>query len=330
MIGAGLQATRRLPAMSTDPQVELRIIIDTNADRARLLAQTYHCAWGTDWRQVIPDTKIDIVVVLTYPDTHAAITRAALRAGKDVLCEKPLTRTEKEAQELLALAKKTRRILKCGFNHRHHPAIAEAHRLFTQGIIGRPLFGRGCYGIGGRPGVEKEWRSNPQIVSGGQLMEQGIHLIDLFRWFVGDFSAVTGMVSAGLWPIAPLEDNAFAIMKNESGVMVSIHASLTQWINLFRFEIYGHKGSLTVEGLGQSYGVEKLRVSLHHPLKPFSHQTIEFRGADQSWQAEWREFMKAVQRRRQPLGNGYDGWKAMQVVNAIYKSSQTGRTIVVK
>jgi predicted dehydrogenase len=253
---------------------------------------------------------------------------AAMEAGKDVLCEKPLSRTEDEARAMIETANRAGRILKCGFNHRFHPAVLEAHRLFSAGQIGRPVFGRARYGIAGREGIEMEWRSDPKIVSGGQLMEQGIHLVDLFRWFLGDMSRVTGMTAASHWPMPPpLEDNGFLIMQNQSGVICSIHSSLTQWINLFEFEVYGTHGSLTVHGLGTSYGVEKLTISEHDPKGPFASKTIEYRGGDSSWKSEWMEFTLAVAKRSQPVGNGEDGLKAMQIVNAAYAASRDGRTV---
>jgi len=267
------------------------------------------------------------VLVLTPPDSHAEITLAALKAGKDVLCEKPLARTEAEAREMVKTARETKRILKCGFNHRHHPAVQQAHRLYAEGVIGKPVFGRGRYGIAGREGLEHEWRSDPNVVSGGQLMEQGIHLVDLTRWFLGDITSVTGMVSTRHWPIAPLEDNGFALLKTADDTVVSIHASLTQWTNLFHFELYGTKGSIAVEGLGGSYGVEKLLVSQHDPKAPFAHTVTEYRGGDRSWEAEWWEFTHAVDTREQPLGDGVDGLKAMEIVNAVYTAARAGQAV---
>ena len=148
--------------------------------------------------------------------------------------------------------------------------------------------------------------------------------------FLGEVEKVTGFVETNFWPIKPLEDNGFGLLKIKNGIIASIHSSITQWINTFEFEIYGEKGSLTVTGLGTSYGVEKLVVSLHDPKGPFSHETIEFRGNDFSWQKEWEEFARAIKTRKQPIGNGLDGLKAIKIVNAIYKSSKIGKVIVIK
>lgn len=327
IIGAGLQASRRIPAIVDEGTHEIALIIDRKKDRAEKAAAVWRCASATDWRAGVKDSTISAVVVLTYPDSHAAITTAALNAGKDVLCEKPLARTLRQAAAMVKAARRNKRILKCGFNHRHHPALQEAHRLFAAGKIGKAVFGRGRYGIAGRPGLEHEWRSDPKIVSGGQLMEQGIHLVDLFRWFLGDMSAVAGMVSTNFWPIAPLEDNGFALLQDGTGTIVSIHSSLTQWINLFSFELYGERGSLTVEGLGGSYGVEKLMTSLHDPHGPFTTTTTIYRGSDRSWHSEWQEFTAAVKAGREPLGNGDDGLKAMELVTAVYRAARTRRTM---
>lgn len=330
IIGAGLQAIRRELAIIGDPDYQIKWIIDLIPERAEKLAKQTGSQFGTDWRKAVDDKEVDIILVLTYPDSHAIISIAAMKNGKDVLCEKPLARTEKEAQHMIQVAKETKRILKCGFNHRHHPAVIQAHRLFKENLIGKAIFGRGRYGIAGRQGLEKEWRSNPKIVSGGQLMEQGIHLVDLYRWFLGDISKVTGFVSTNYWPMQPLEDNGFALLQTKDKVNISIHSSLTQWINLFEFEIYGEKGSIMVQGLGGNYGVEKLILSIHDSNGPFSHKTTEFRGADISWKNEWKEFTQAIESRKQPLGNGNDGLKAMEIINAVYQSSKTDKAVKIK
>jgi predicted dehydrogenase len=329
IIGAGLQAKRRAPAIAEDPNYQVTLIIDRKAEKAKALAKDYGANVSTDWKAAVANPDIAVVMILTYPDSHAMMSLAALEAGKDVLCEKPLSRTEEEARTMVETAARTGRILKCGFNHRFHPAVREAYRLFSAGEIGSPVFGRARYGIAGREGLEREWRSDPMIVSGGQLMEQGIHLIDLFRWFLGDMSRVAGMTAANYWPMpAPLEDNGFVIMQSKSGIICSIHSSLTQWINLFEFEVYGTQGSLTVHGLGGSYGVEKLTLSQHDPAGPFASKTIEYRGSDSSWRSEWLEFTRAIGNRDEPLGNGADGLRAMQIVNAAYAASRQGRIIL--
>jgi predicted dehydrogenase len=327
VLGAGLQARRRIPPIAEDKAFRVSRVVDRKEEKAQALATTVGATASTDALAAATAPDVDVVLVLTYPDSHAALAIAAMRAGKDVLCEKPLTRTVDEAREAVAVARETGRVLKCGFNHRHHPALLEAHARFAKGAIGKAVFGRGRYGIGGRAGIETEWRSDPQIVGGGQLMDQGIHLVDLFRWFLGDFAEATGMMSTNRFPIAPLEDNGFALLKSKAGVVCSVHASVTQWTNLFEIEIYGERGSLAVQGLGGSYGVEKLIASMHDPTGPFAHETIEYRGGDASWKAEWEEFTRAIESRREPLGSGLDGLRAMEAIDAVYTAAKSGRTM---
>lgn len=328
IIGAGLQAKRRAPVIKDWPDAELAIITAKNQAEAELLAQKMGCEAGEGWETIVTRPDIDIVLVCTPPDSHALISIAAMQAGKHVLCEKPLTRTISEAEEMIAVAQSTGMTLKCGFNHRHHPAIWKAKQLFDQGMFGEPVFGRCTYGICGRPGYEKEWRADPKVVSGGQFMEQGIHAVDLFRWFLGDFQQVTGFTSTKYFEISPLEDNGFALLRTGSGVIASIHSSLTQWKNLFIFEVFGKDGYFRVEGLGGGYGNEKLFIAKRDFNAPFTEEAIEYRSDDRSWQEEWREFMAAIQEHREPIGNGADGLEALKVVNAVYQAANHGKTII--
>jgi predicted dehydrogenase len=228
---------------------------------------------------------------------------------------------------MVATAKETGRVLKCGFNHRHHPAIQAARRWFEEGRIGDPIFIRARYGIGGRPGYEREWRANPEVVGGGQLMEQGIHVVDMARWFLGEFAQVTAFVETTFWNIKPLEDNAFALFRTATGTAASIHSSLTQWKNLFSFELCGRDGYIAMEGLGGGYGSEKVSLGKRDFVAPFTEEVVEFRGEDRSWHDEWQEFAAAVKERREPLGNAADGREAMRLVFAAYESARTGRTV---
>jgi predicted dehydrogenase len=291
---------------------------------AQRLASDLSCEAGTDWEEAVSRKDIDAVIVCTPPDSHAAISIRAMESGKHVLCEKPLSRTVQEAEAMLRAAEVAKRTLKCGFNHRHHPAVLAGRQLLVDGTVGEPVFARALYGIGGRPGYEREWRADPSVVSGGQLMEQGIHAIDILRWFLGEFETVTGLVSTAFWPIRPLEDNAFAILRTDRGAIASVHASLTQWTNLFSIEVFGREGHFAIEGLGGSYGVERLTLSKREFGRPFSAHSTEYRGEDRSWDAEWSEFSAAITEGREPIGNGVDGLQALLLVNRIYDAASSG------
>jgi predicted dehydrogenase len=311
----------------TFPETTLVVVSAVQLGHAAPLASRLGCEAAEGWESMVRRDDLDALIVATPPHLHAPISVAAMRNGKHVLCEKPLARTIGEAEAMVGTARETGRVLKCGFNHRHHPAVQQARRWFDEGRIGDPVFIRARYGIGGRPGYEREWRANPEVVSGGQLMEQGIHVIDLARWFLGEFAQVTAFVETAFWNIKPLEDNAFALFRTATGTTASIHSSLTQWKNLFSFELYGRDGYITVEGLGGGYGTEKVSLGKCDFAAPFTEEVVDFRGEDRSWHDEWQEFAAAVKERREPLGNAVDGQEAMRLVFAAYESAKAGRAV---
>jgi len=273
---------------------------------------------------VISRSDIDIVIVATVNKFLAPITKSALKYGKHVLCEKPLGRNIEESREILNTLNERSGFdapfLKTGFNHRHHPAISKAKEIFDKGEIGSLLYMRCRYGHGGRPGYEKEWRAQRDLCGGGELLDQGVHVVDLFRWFAGNFDEAFGYVSTFFWKME-VEDNAFAIFRKADGVVALMHTSWTQWKNLFCFEIFGSEGYLIIEGLGGSYGIENLRIGRRNPLGgPPQEDILKFDGPDISWEAEWNEFISAIQWKRQPLGNGWDGHKANAMIKGVYDS----------
>jgi len=322
IIGAGLQGKRRAPAIQAFPESELVVVSSAHMESAQALASKIGCEAAVGWESVVERKDLDAVVVCTPPHLHAQISIEAMRGGKHVLCEKPLARTIDEGQAMVKAAETYRMKLKCGFNHRHHPAVQKGREWVDQGKIGEPYYVRCRYGIAGRPGYEKEWRADPRVVGGGHLMEQGIHAIDLSRWFLGEVTNVAAFLGNYYWKTGPLEDNAFVLMKMRNGKVALIHSSLTQWKNLFCFEVFGSEGYIIIEGLGGSYGTERAILGRREFLKPFAEKIVEFRGEDRSWYEEWREFVASIEENREPLGNGYDGLAAMQLVQAAYEYSQ--------
>lgn len=322
LIGAKLQGLRRAPVIQSFPGTELVVVSAAHKESAQALANRFGCEVTVGWEPLVKRSDLNAVVVCTPPHLHAQVSIAAMESGKHVLCEKPLARTLQEAEAMVKAAEANHVKLKCGFNHRYHPAIHKAKELFDQGRIGQPSSIRCRYGIGGRPGYEKEWRANPEVVGGGQLMEQGIHALDLSRWFLGEFREVAALTANYFWKTEPLEDNAFVFLRTEDGRIASIHSSLTQWKNMFSFEIFGSEGYIYVEGLGGSYGTEHLAFGRREFLKPFAEEVVEFRGEDCSWYEEWKEFVACIEENREPSGSGYDGLVAMRLVNAAYESAR--------
>ena len=255
------------------------------------------------------------------------IVLRSLDSRKHVLAEKPLGRNVAEALDMVNLANKEGVILKTGFNHRFHPAVWKAKELIDSNRIGTIFNIRARYGHGGRPGMEKEWRASKDLCGGGELLDQGVHIIDLIRWFAGEVNEVFGSVETKFWPLE-VEDNAFAILKTKNNVTASFHVSWTNWKNIFSFEIFGTDGYLRIEGLGGSYGPETLELGIRKPEggKP-DITTFEFDPEDISWKNEWKEFKSAIEEKREPIGSGNDGLRANKVIEAIYESSLSKKAI---
>lgn len=325
VIGAGLQAERRIPEIVKDTDCELVVVSAKTKKEAERLAVQFSIESAVGYEPVAGRKDLDIILVLTPPDTHASATVLALNNGAHVLCEKPFANSVAEAMQMVKTAQKARRVLKCGFNHRHHPGIAQIKKWITEGKIGEVISVRGRYGIMGRPGIEKEWRSNPKIISGGQLLDQGIHLIDLYRWMVGEIKIVSAITATNYWPIK-LEDNAQVVMQFANGATGNLHSSTTQWKNLFNIEVYGQRGYVSVEGLGGGYGTEIARLGTKDYNGPFKELKVEYRRGDISWGAEWQEFMQAIKNRKKPLGDGVDGLRSIEVAMAAYQSAKIGKT----
>jgi predicted dehydrogenase len=184
------------------------------------------------------------------------------------------------------------------------------------------MFIRGRYGHGGRLGYDREWRADPKVAGGGELLDQGVHLIDLARWFLGDFAQVQGCAPTFFWDM-PVEDNGFLLLRTAKGRVAWLHASCTEWKNLVSFEIYGREGKLHIEGLGGSYGVERLAYYHMLPQMGPPETTIwEYPGEGRSWELELMDFESALAGNASRAPGLADAFAALDAVEQIYRNSK--------
>lgn len=328
VIGAGLIGQRRATEIVQNLGSKCVVVVDTDLARAYHVAQTMDTKVATDWRTVIDGDYVDAVVVATPNGYTAEIACEALARGCHVLVEKPMGRNLVEAERMRSAALSAGRILKVGFNHRYHPAIAEARALVMLGYIGDIINIRCRYGHGGRPGYEREWRGNRELAGGGELTDQGVHVVDLLHWFAGIPSGVHGVVQTAVWPLGDLEDNGFGTFYFPPGIVAQFHTSWTQWKNLFSFEVFGTQGAVIVEGLGQSYGTETLTIHRRNPEGGAPKtRSIWYDEKDLSWQREWTDFLSAIRNGTSMLGSADDGVIAMRMIDALYRSAATGTEV---
>lgn len=257
-------------------------------------------------------------MIATLNAALAPIAKQALAAGKHVLAEKPGAISVREIEELESISKQTGALYRIGYNHRYHPAFLKAREIFDSGVLGPMMFLRGRYGQGGRIGYDKEWRADPKLSGGGELIDQGVHLIDLAGIFLGEFTQVEGHVATYFWDM-PVDDNAFLSLRNAEGKTAWLHASCTEWKNMFSLEIYGRDGKLHMEGLGRSYGLERLTYYKMLPqMGPPETSVWEFPGEDDSWKIEMQEFFEDIRLKRTPQPGLKEAKAVLQVVERIY------------
>jgi len=319
IVGCGLIGQKRAKALAG---ARLVACADLKRERAEALARTAPSAVATDdWRAAVRHPDAEIVVVATTNDMLATISQDAVEAGRHVIVEKPAARSVMEIDAIIAAAERHRRLVRVGFNHRYHPALRKAHELFRAGALGDLMFVRGRYGHGARLGYDKEWRADPVLSGGGELIDQGIHLIDLARWFLGDFTRVSGFAHTFYWQM-PVDDNAFMTLRTTDEHTAFLHVSCTEWKNLFSLEIYGRDAKLHIEGLGGSYGVERVAYYRMLPEMGPPETTIwEYPGVDQSWELEFAEFLEDIRLDRTPAAGLADARAALMVVEEIYRQS---------
>ena len=318
IIGCGLIGQKRVKALG---EGQLAACADINEARAKALAGNSGAKVFGDWRGLLALPEVEIVVIATLHDSLAEITLAAIDAGKHVLVEKPAARNSAELEPVMVVAARHDVKVRVGFNHRYHRAFRKARELFEAGALGKLMFIRARYGHGGRLGYDKEWRNKPELSGGGELIDQGPHLIDLSRWFLGEFTEVQGFAHTYYWDM-PVDDNGFLLLKTAKRQVAFLHASCTEWKNMFSMEIYGRNAKLEITGLGGSYGLERLTYYKMLPeMGPPETTAWEYPMGDDSWSVEMAEFYDDIRLNRQPAAGLKDAFEALKVVEKIYKES---------
>jgi predicted dehydrogenase len=268
------------------------------------------------------------VIISVTNAALAPLTAACIRAGKHVLVEKPVGISLAEVDELCQLADAHRVLVRAGYNHRYHPAIQKARQLFESGVLGELMFIRARYGHGGRVGYDREWRADPALSGGGELIDQGVHLVDLASWFLGPWECVDGHVATYFWDM-PVDDNAFLNLRNAAGNTAWLHVSCTEWKNLFSVEIYGKYGKLHVEGLGGSYGVERLyHYQMLPAMGPPDTVIFEYPRGDNSWALETAEFVSDILQNRTPVPGLLEARQTMAVVEEVYRKTRACAALI--
>jgi predicted dehydrogenase len=286
---------------------------------------------ATSPEAVLGDPGIDGVFICCINSLNKEMTIAALRAGKHVFCEKPPAFTGAGVEEIRAVEAATGRILMYGFNHRHHGAAVKMKQVVEQKELGKILWMRGRYGKSVDEDYLSTWRADPKLAGGGILIDQGIHMLDLFLYLAGDFDEVQAMVSHLYWHLPGIEDNVFMQLRNsETGCCASLHSTMIQWRHLFALEVFMERGYMVLNGLktsSNSYGAEQLVIARNRsraPAASWEQESSETYDRDESWDREARSFADWIRTGRpgRGCGDSMGALRVMRLVDRVYANAR--------
>ena len=317
IIGCGLIGKKRASALP--PGSKIVGCYDIERKTADKFAQDFNTNSYTTVSDLLHIHNLDAVIIATRHNSLSSLALESLASGLNVFVEKPGAINFLEFKRVAELARSSKLKLHVGYNHRYHPAIAKAFEIISSGKIGSIMFLRGRYGHGGRIGYEKEWRANKSESGGGELIDQGTHLLDLSIGFLGAVQLEYAAIPTYFWKM-PVEDNAFIAVKNQQGSIAFLHASCTEWKNMFSLEVYGEAGKLDINGLGNSYGTETLTFHKIPPeMGPPISETWTFAEEDNSWEVELRDFIYDIEHGTNKSDNVSSSLEVLRVIGEIYQ-----------
>lgn len=321
IIGTGLIGSKRAKALPSD--VNLTTACDIDNRRALEFAHEFKCESERNWRRVVKNPKIQAIIIATTNNYLSPIAEAAILQGKHVLIEKPGARNLKELQKIVKAYNDSKRkvVVMIGFNHRYHPAITLAKNLVDSKKFGEVLFIRGRYGHGGRLGYEKEWRFKKSISGGGELLDQGSHLIDLVNFFCGKMEEVWGKTFRLFWK-SKVEDSVFFILSNKIEQVAQLSATWVEWKNIFSLEIMLKGAKIQIDGLGGSYGRENLTLYKMKPeMGPPDVEEFLFDKADISWRDENKIFFERIRNKIYSDKSLKDAEYVLSIIEKLYRKN---------
>ena len=264
-------------------------------------------------------------IFISLPNKFAAdATIKAFNKKINVFCEKPPARNYLEFKKVIRVYEKSKNlIVKYGFNHRYHDSVVIAKKILDSKKYGKIINVKGIYGKSKIISFTGQWRSKKSIAGGGILLDQGIHLLDIIRFFCGNFVEIKSFISNNFWK-HNVEDNAYAIMRTKNKIVAMIHSTATQWQHQFRLEITLEKAIIVLSGIlssSKTYGQEKIEVQLKNSSNK-RNRTLKF-NKDLSWKREVTEYINCLKKRKKIAnGNIYDAEEVMKMVDQIYKSDK--------
>ena len=319
IIGCGLIGKKRFINLGKFGKVVS--LCDNKLSRAKTLSKLTNqkVSLYKNWKNLVNEGNCEIIIISTIHSELSKILIYCINKNKHVLVEKPGAINPKELLKADNILKRKKLVVHVGYNHRFHGSILKAQELLKKNIIGELMYIKSSYGHGGRLNYEKEWRMNPRISGGGELLDQGSHIIDLSNLILGDPIKYKTKLTTSFWNTT-VDDNAFLILIYKKNKLAFLHASCSEWKNYFEFQIYGKKGKILISGKGGSYGREKL--ILYKMKKKMGKPSVkEFYFNDKrnnSWKNEISDFYKKIIQKNYS-NNLESAYKNLKLIKKIYK-----------
>jgi predicted dehydrogenase len=320
--GYGVVGKRRKECVDRHPDLKLIAVCDRAISRDVVGDDdiNYYQSY-----QTLLSEDLDVLIVCLTNEIASEVTIAGLKKGLHVFCEKPPGRNLEDICKVIDVEKIFPDLkLMYGFNHRYHDSVVEALRIIQSNELGKVINLRGVYGKAQLITFNQpDWRTKREIAGGGVLLDQGIHMVDLMRLFAGEFNQIHSFIENSHWNY-DVEDNAYALMRTESGKVAMLNSSATQWRHRFHLDINLEKGSLILGGIisgSKSYGAETLTVVSANPENDRGNpkEVTTMYNTDPSWHAEIDEFSDCILNNRKiTSGTSDDALQTMKLVYKIY------------
>ncbi len=339
LIGAGLIGCLRAQAISKIPGATVAAVTDVAEPAARALAGKYGARATATLDQLLAVDDCDVVIVCTPPQYHEKAVLAALAAGKHVICEKPLSNSVESCRRMLAAAKAHGKILTTGFNHRYFPAIQFLKKTVDEGAIGKLNHVRAYAGHEGLSQFRSASEYDKKVIGGGALCDVGIHLIDLTAYVLGDVCEVSGIATGSVWNLPGAEDNGFALLRSSTGAVATLQASWTEWKGYrFHLEAYGERGMIRAYYAPMMHllitmdkpGGKRQRSFSFYPAMAIKEKVLGWQHTViETFRQELVDFISlAAGGPRGAIADGYAGFRAVEIANAVYRSSAENRSVL--
>jgi predicted dehydrogenase len=337
LVGAGAIGQIRAASLVNLPGCELSAVTDIDVDRARGLSRSPDVRVFKDYEEMLKSDEVDAAIVSTPPQFHEQMVIAALEAGKHVLCEKPLGNSVESCRRMVETSRRTGKVLATGFNHRYFPAIQFTKQALDNGTIGELDHIRAFAGHTGLSEFKAPWMYEKRTLGGGALMDVGIHIIDLTRYLLGDVEEVYGVATCNVWKLEGSEDNGFALLRSPQNKYAVLQATWTEWKGYrFYIEAYGDRGMV------RAYYAPMMSmiICMDRPGAPrrrrFNFYPMNIiREKLRGWQStviktfrqEFTDFVNLCNGRKGIIADGFSGFRAVEIANAIYRSAEKREVI---